>query len=62
MKDPYLYPDSDVLTNLSDIHDMDMLKNMEADYTSFRLSEVVMDDTERQYNFETLCNMHHLKM
>lgn len=59
MRDPYLYPDSEVLKNLSNIHDMDMLKNMEADYTSFRLSEVVMDDTERQYNFEALCNMHY---
>ena len=59
MRDPYLYPDSDVLKNLSDIHDMGMLKNMEADYTSFRLSEVVMDNTERQYNFEALCNMHY---
>lgn len=59
MRDPYLYPDSEVLRNLADIHDVDMLKNMEADYCSFRLSEIVVDDMEMTYNFETLCNMHH---
>lgn len=26
MRDPYLYPDSEVLRNLADIHDVDMLK------------------------------------
>ena len=41
MRDPYLYPDSEVLKNLSDIHNMDLLKNMEADYTAFRLTERV---------------------
>ena len=37
MGDPYLYPESEVLKNLADIHDMDILKDMEADYSSFRL-------------------------
>ena len=31
MKDPYLYPDSEVLKNLAGIHDTEELKNMEAD-------------------------------
>ena len=59
MRDPYLYPDSEVLRNLADIHDVDMLRNMEADYSSFRLSEIVADDIEMAYDFGTLCNMHH---
>ncbi len=59
MRDPYLYPDSKILRNLADIHDVDMLRNMEADYSSFRLSEIVADDIEMAYDFDTLCNMHH---
>ena len=59
MRDPYLYLDSEVLKNLADIHDVDMLRNMEADYSSFRLSEIIVDDIEMAYNFDTLCNMHH---
>ena len=47
MRDPYLYPDSEVLKNLSDIHNTDLLKNMEADYTAFRLTEIVAEDAER---------------
>ena len=39
MRDPYLYPDSDVLKNLAGIQDSEELKNMEADYTLLRLSE-----------------------
>lgn len=42
MRNPYLYPDSEVLRNLADIHDVNMLKNMEADYSSLRLSEIVI--------------------
>ena len=58
MRDPYLYPDSEVLKNLSDIHNTDLLKNMEADYSIFRLSELVTEDTGRKYDFMALCNMH----
>ena len=59
MRDPYLYPDSEVLRNLADIHDVNMLKNMEADYSSLRLSEIVVDDLESKYDFSALCDMHH---
>lgn len=59
MRDPYLYPESEVLKNLADIHDMDILKDMEADYSSFRLSEIVVDDIESQYDFAALCNLHY---
>lgn len=59
MRDPYLYSDSEVLKNLSDIHNTDLLKNMEADYTTFRLTEIVTEDAERKYDFMALCNMHY---
>lgn len=59
MRDPYLYSNSEVLKNLANIHDMDKLKEMEADYCSYRLSEIVMDDSEHRYDFVDLCNMHH---
>lgn len=59
MRDPYLYPGSEVLRNLADIHDVNMLKNMEADYSSLRLSEIVVDDLESKYDFSALCDMHH---
>lgn len=47
MRDPYLYPDSDVLKNLAGIQDSEELKNMEADYTLLRLSSGISDTEER---------------
>ena len=47
MRDPYLYPDSDVLKNLARIQDSEELKNMEADYTLLRLSSGISDTEER---------------
>lgn len=59
MRDPYLYPDSEVLKNLADIHDEKELKDMEADYTLFRLSEIASRILLEKYDFEDLCNMHY---
>lgn len=59
MRDPYLYPDSEVLKNLADIHDEKVLKDMEADYTLFRLSEIASRMSLEKYDFEDLCNMHY---
>ena len=59
MRDPYLYPDSETLKNLANIRDEQLLKDMEADYTLSRLSDVVVDDTIRQFDFEGLCNLHY---
>ncbi len=58
MKDPYLYPDSEVLKNLADIHDTEELKNMEADYTLLRLSEIAEDDSLERFDFQTLFGLH----
>lgn len=59
MRDPYLYPDSDVLKNLAGIQDQQELKNMEADYTAFRLSEIAGDESPAQFDFQTLCGLHY---
>lgn len=59
MKDPYLYPDSEVLKNLAGIHDTEELKNMEADYTLLRLSEIAEGDSLERFNFQTLCGLHY---
>ena len=57
MRDPYLYPDSEVLRNLADIHDEQTLKDMEADYTLSRLSDVVVDNSVRRFDFFALCDL-----
>lgn len=59
MKDPYLYLDSEVLKNLAGIQDAEELKNMEADYTLFRLSEIAEDDSLEKFDFQTLCELHY---
>ena len=40
MRDPYLYPDLEVLKNLLDIRDSKKLQQAESDYVSLRLSEL----------------------
>ena len=59
MRDPYLYPDSDVLKNLAGIQDSEELKNMEADYTLLRLSEIAENDSLEHFDFQTLCELHY---
>lgn len=59
MRDPYLYPGSDVLKNLAGIRDSEKLNNMEADYTLFRLSEIVENNSPERFDFQTLCELHY---
>ena len=59
MIDPYLYPESDVLRNLADIRNEETLREMEADYTLSRLSDVVVADSVRKFYFESLCELHY---
>ena len=54
MKDPYLYPNSDVLKNLAGVRDSEKQKNVEADYTLLRLSEIAEDESPEIFNFQTL--------
>lgn len=60
MRDPYLYPNSNVLKNLADLRDQTLLDDMEADYTALRLSEIVTDINWLDFNFQSLCYMHYL--
>ena len=59
MKDPYLYPYTDILKNLADIRDREMLSCMEAEYTSIRLAELVTGESASRFDFAALCDMHH---
>ena len=59
MKDPYLYPHTDILKNLADIRDREMLSCMEAEYTSIRLAELVTSESVSRFDFAALCDMHH---
>ncbi len=59
MKDPYLYSNSEVLKNLAGIQDAEELKNMEADYTLLRLSEIAEGDSLERFDFQTLCELHY---
>lgn len=56
MKDPYLYPNSDVLKNLAGVRDSEELKNVEADYTLLRLSEIAEDESPEIFNFNPFVN------
>lgn len=58
MRDPYLYPSSDVLKNLAGIRNEETLKEMEADYTLYRLSEIVSNNFINDFSFRDLCAMH----
>jgi cell filamentation protein len=58
MKDPYLYPDSDVLQNLFDIRDPAELESVEADYTSFRLKQLLDNPVLGDFDFDHLCRIH----
>lgn len=42
MNDPYLYPQTGILKNLAGIQNPEELSQMEAEYTSLRLAELVM--------------------
>jgi Protein involved in cell division len=59
MNDPYLYPNSETLINKFDVTESDMLDEMEAEYTSIRLKELVINPIDGDFDFEHFCNIHH---
>ncbi len=59
MNDPYVYPHTNVLKNLADIREQDTLSLMEAEYTSLRLAELVIQDDASVFDFNALCDMHY---
>lgn len=59
MRDPYLYPHTDVLKNKADIRDRELFMLMESDATLMRLAELADGRTVKKFDFENLCQMHH---
>lgn len=59
MNDPYLYPGTEVLKNLADIHDEVTLSHMEAEYTSSRLADLAIDNFASCFTFNGLCDLHY---
>lgn len=51
MKDPYIYHGTIILKNLAEIKDEEILSKMEADYTSSRLADLVMDNSVGLFDF-----------
>lgn len=59
MIDPYVYKVTDILKNLANIKDPEMLKEMEAEYTSSRLSDLVISNSESLFDLKYLCYIHY---
>ena len=47
-----------MLRTLADIYDEQTLKDMGADYTLGRLSDVVVGNSVRRFDFDVLCEIH----
>ena len=58
MKDPYLYPNSDVFINRFEEHDEKRLTEIEATYTAFRLRQLCDKPLVGLFDFEHLCHIH----
>ena len=58
MRDPYLYPDSDVLMNKLNIRNQSELDEAEADFVVFRLKEIAQNPLAGDYNYAHLMRMH----
>ena len=58
MRDPYLWPDVDVLQNLLGIKDAAKLEQAEADITAFGLTDVDGAVERMPFDFTRLCAIH----
>ena len=58
MRDPYCYPDTEVLRNRLGIMDDKELRVAEADYVSLNLAELAKEEADRIFDFGELCRMH----
>lgn len=59
MKDPYLYPNTEVLVNKFDIKDNNELNSLEADFTSSRLKDIIQNGIPGNFNLEHLLKFHY---
>lgn len=58
MRDPYLYPNTDILINKHGIKNEKDLNEMEAEYASFRLKQIIERPLQGDYDFKHLCEIH----
>ena len=58
MRDPYLYPNTEVLKNKLSVLDNEKLNTIEAEYTSTRLKEIMDYPIIGKFDFDHLCRMH----
>ncbi|WP_243454441.1 Fic/DOC family protein [Desulfosporosinus fructosivorans] len=58
MRDPYLYPNTEVLKNKLRVLDNEKLNTIEAEYTSTRLKEIMENPIKGNFDFDHLCRMH----
>ena len=58
MKDPYLYPDSEILINCFEERDEQRLAEIEAAYTAFRLRQLCDKPLLGLFDFKHLCQIH----
>jgi len=60
MRDPYLYPNTEVLKNKFSVIDNEKLNTMEAEYTSTRLKEIIENPLKGNFDLDLdhLCRMH----
>lgn len=59
MKDPYLYPGTEVPVNLFDEQNEDRLDEIEAGYTGLRIRQLYDIPIVGNFDFEHLCRIHH---
>ena len=58
MRDPYLYPNTEVLKNKFSVIDNEKLNTIEAEYTSTRLKEIMEHPINGNFDLDHLYRMH----
>ncbi len=56
--DPYLYSGTNILINKLNIYDDENHKEMEAEYTSLRLKQIIENPIIGDFDFKHLCEVH----
>jgi cell filamentation protein len=59
MKDPYLYDNTEIIINLFNERDEKRLKEIEANYTSLRLRQLIKTHLTGSFDFYHLCKVHY---
>ena len=58
MRDPYLYPNTEILINKHNIKDEKNISEMEAEYVSLRLKQIAESPLLGNYDFQHFCEFH----